>query len=211
VESLVGSFPDRKPTVDFTNELRLKSQIIPIAVETVQARYPTKISPPKIKVAWNHRWEFDKGPDDLMEVIKGTNDDFEFHLFGERFRRQPEAFKWIVNQSQVVVHHDEERASYLKNLARCHVVLSTSKHEFQGLAVLDGIQQGLIPIVPDALSYVEMYPKQYRYPTFPSLVANLNHIKNNWTQLYSEFRPIQTELLSRFSASTIRDHWDNIL
>lgn len=45
-----------------------------------------------------------------------------------------------------------------------HLVLSTARHEFQGLSMLEAAYAGLTPIVPDALSYPEYFPRDCRYP-----------------------------------------------
>ncbi|MFT7132051.1 MAG: hypothetical protein ACI81O_000759 [Cyclobacteriaceae bacterium] len=44
-------------------------------------------------------------------------------------------------------------ADYLALLGRSHVVLSTAIHEFPGVAVLEAVAVGCLPVVPDALAY----------------------------------------------------------
>ena len=43
----------------------------------------------------------------------------------------------------------------------------TALHEFQGLAVLEAVALGCVPVVPDRLAYPEIYPAQYRYASSP--------------------------------------------
>lgn len=45
-----------------------------------------------------------------------------------------------------------------------HLVISTARHEFQGLSMLEAACAGLTPLVPDALSYPEYFPAACRYP-----------------------------------------------
>jgi glycosyltransferase involved in cell wall biosynthesis len=57
----------------------------------------------------------------------------------------------------------ESRDAYVALLASCDVALSTARHEFQGLAVLESAACGAVPLVPDSLVYREIWPAEYRY------------------------------------------------
>ena len=57
----------------------------------------------------------------------------------------------------------ESREEYLALLEEGDVVLSTALHDFQGLSIMEAVQRGCMPLVPDALAYKEQYPKFYRY------------------------------------------------
>ena len=52
---------------------------------------------------------------------------------------------------------------YRQILRSCDIVLSTALHDFQGLAVLEGVASGCVPVVPDRLAYPELLPRRYRY------------------------------------------------
>lgn len=43
------------------------------------------------------------------------------------------------------------------------IVVSTTWHEFQGLAIMEAAQRGAWPLVPDRLCFPELYPDAYRY------------------------------------------------
>ena len=42
--------------------------------------------------------------------------------------------------------------------------MSTALHDFQGLGVLEGMQRGCLPVVPDRVAYPEYVPPILRYP-----------------------------------------------
>ena len=44
------------------------------------------------------------------------------------------------------------------------MILSTALHEFQGLAVLEAVAAGCVPIVPAREAYPELFAAQYSYP-----------------------------------------------
>jgi len=57
-----------------------------------------------------------------------------------------------------------ERAQYTHYLARAGIVVSTAKHEFQGLAMQEAVSARALPLAPDALCYPEQYPEHCLYP-----------------------------------------------
>jgi len=124
-------------------------------------------------IVWNHRWEFDKAPERMLGALLRLHHaglDFRIHVIGQQFREQPPVFaemypllkehvgEWGMVQSE---------ADYQKVLQQSHVVLTTALHEFQGLAVLEAIASGCVPLVPERLAYPEFIPDGYRYPSFP--------------------------------------------
>lgn len=60
---------------------------------------------------------------------------------------------------------------YFDLLARSTIVFSAALQENFGYGVLEGVSLGCSPVVPDSLSYVEMYPRCFRYNSFSEAVA----------------------------------------
>jgi hypothetical protein len=48
-------------------------------------------------------------------------------------------------------------------LSQCSIVLSTAIHEFQGISVLEAVSRGCVPLLPNRLSYTEIFNDQYFY------------------------------------------------
>jgi hypothetical protein len=57
----------------------------------------------------------------------------------------------------------ESPDEYRQHLTTVDIVLSTATQEFQGLAVMEAVQQGCIPLLPDRLCYPEFFAPEYRY------------------------------------------------
>ncbi|MFT7560073.1 MAG: glycosyltransferase involved in cell wall biosynthesis [Flavobacteriales bacterium] len=122
------------------------------------------------EILWNHRWEYDKGPDRLLAYIKALPSDLPllFHIVGQSFARIPPEFDqiknllvqrgWLGEWSYVSLDSD-----YCRLLSRADAVLSTAVHDFQGLSVLEAVAAGCVPIVPDRLAYIEYIDASYRY------------------------------------------------
>lgn len=125
-----------------------------------------------IKLIWNHRWEYDKGPDRLWYFLKELElrgIAFEINIVGEKFRHVPSEFTLIKehfsNQLNYFGYIDDVN-DYWSLLSGCDVVLSTAIHEFQGVAVMEAVAAGCLPLVPDRLSYKELINDQYRYISY---------------------------------------------
>ena len=61
---------------------------------------------------------------------------------------------------------------YKEVLRSSNFVLSTSLHDFQGLAILDAVAEGCIPVVPSRLAYTEIFQEQYLYDSDLPLPKN---------------------------------------
>jgi glycosyltransferase involved in cell wall biosynthesis len=115
------------------------------------------------RVAWPHRWEHDKGPEELLEVARLWTEPLSLRwtILGQRFGRVPEALRRF--QSELAPHLDHmgfepDRAAYLARLSRCDWVLSTARHEYFGMAVVEAVFAGCLPWLPRRLSYTEIVP-----------------------------------------------------
>jgi len=120
-------------------------------------------------IVWNHRWEHDKGPDLFFEALyllqeKGIA--FRLVVLGQSFINVPECFKEAHTRLiKEIIHFDyaESKERYGQLLSLGDVVVSTARHEFFGVAVLEAIRSGCYPLLPNALSYPELYDKEFLY------------------------------------------------
>lgn len=74
----------------------------------------------------------------------------------------PRYFSWRVRGNPLYWSQVERAALE----APCDL-LSTAAHEFQGLAVLEAVASGCLPVVPDRLAYPEIFPARFRYRSLP--------------------------------------------
>jgi glycosyltransferase involved in cell wall biosynthesis len=170
--ALLSKFPDFVPS-GLSDRLRAKAQVLPVPIDDALFSVDSKPGNRIAKVGhviWNHRWEYDKGPDLLLQIVEALPEsaDIQFSVVGQSFRHQPEAFAalklvleqrgWLSNWGYI-----ESKSDYLSVLRQGQVVLSTALHEYQGLAVLEACASGCIPVVPDRLAYKEYVPDTCRY------------------------------------------------
>lgn len=121
-------------------------------------------------IVWNHRWEHDKDPETFFQTLFALQDaekyPFQLIVLGQHFHNQPEIFA----QAKTVLHNRilhfgyvKSRQDYARLLMMGDYVVSTARHEFFGISVLEGVRAGCHPVVPDRLAYKEIFPQEYRY------------------------------------------------
>ena len=177
-----------------------------------------RLPPPLI--IWNHRWEFDKNPDqffDAIDTAMETGADFRLALLGETSQTVPKAFigardrygKRIVQYGYVT-----SRKQYLDWLAQGSIVISTALQENFGIAVVEAIRYGCIPLLPARLSYPEIIPAEYHdrvlYRDQADLVAKLLRRLSNPTG-YQELRRDLSRAMSKFAWPKLIDRYDQFL
>jgi glycosyltransferase involved in cell wall biosynthesis len=118
-------------------------------------------------IIWNHRWEFDKGPDQFFSVLEQLKRDgylFRLAVLGENFQVQPKPFLWARDHfHDQIVHYGyvPSREAYLSWLQQGDIVVSTSIQENFGIAVVEAVLCGCRPLLPARLAYPELIPREF--------------------------------------------------
>ena len=134
---------------------------------------PIPPGPPVI--LWPHRWEADKDPtafgNALMKAAEAGHE-FGLILAGE----DPSGFSGSAAEARqritqafgarVLAVGPFDPARYRMALARADIVVSCAKHEFFGVAIVEAIAAGCVPILPKALSYPDLIPRDWHEPVF---------------------------------------------
>ena len=226
VTQLMKKLPDQVPP-NLSNIIQAKSRVLPVPLEPSQLA-PTNatVMKDRLKLVWNHRWEYDKGPDTLAAVcreIDNRNLPVDVWILGQGFRQLPSSLQQLQQEPPHCLQHMgklEQASDYQACLQQAHVVLSTALHEFQGLAVLEATQLGCIPLVPDRLAYPEWVPTACRYADTQSTEEEAQAICNRlqtWLDtglpdlpdvspyLWNQLLPKYEKLLSEISGKSVQD------
>jgi glycosyltransferase involved in cell wall biosynthesis len=171
VGGLLKKLPDHVP-LGLVDRLKNNSQVLPVplADDCYHQRSLSQVS--HLSVLWNHRWEYDKAPERLFGAMKKVLEAgvaIDCHIVGQQFRQIPEVFTpmkaYLEQHPLSSIKHwgflDEE--NYQQLLTGVDVVVSTALHDFQGLAILEAVAAGCIPVVPDRLCYAQWFDAGYRY------------------------------------------------
>jgi glycosyltransferase involved in cell wall biosynthesis len=163
---LLGRAPDHAH-VDAVDPAVGRISVLPVGVELsrlLDARREVRNGPPRI--VWNQRWEYDKDPERFFEAVLAAGDDavdFELVLAGENVRVDPREFDHAraVLGDRVVHVGYLPRTEYCDMLLGADVVVSTARQEFFGIAMVEAMAAGAVPLLPRRLSYPEIVPERY--------------------------------------------------
>ena len=128
-----------------------------------------------------------------MEYIESDLSDYKnmekenIILFPHRIapEKQPEVFDYLAEQMPEYkwIKCQEENLSkedYHKLLGKAKLVFSANLQETLGISVYEGLVVGSIPMIPDRLSYSEMWSDMFKYPSewTTSLESTKKNIEN---------------------------------
>lgn len=116
-------------------------------------------------ILWPHRWERDKDPEAFLGALRKVREaglDFGLVLAGQdppsgsaiaETERQAVEEEFADN---IVASGDFDRADYVHYLTECDLVVSCARHEFFGIAIVEAVAAGCVPLLPNGLSYPEL-------------------------------------------------------
>ncbi len=119
------------------------------------------------RILWNHRWDHDKQPTVFLKTLIRCMDagyDFEVILLGETPSIPSKKYNNLIDQlSERIIQNGyvQSRDDYFSLLTSGDIVISTAIQENFGLSIVEAIQCGCFPLLPNRLSYPELIPKEY--------------------------------------------------
>ncbi len=116
-------------------------------------------------ILWNHRWEYDKNFGAFFRAVsrlaeKGVA--FRLAILGENPQAKPQTFlraRTALADRLVAFGYAKDRETYRRWLTESDIVVSTAIQENFGIAVLEAMSEGCIPLLPRRLAYPEIVPE----------------------------------------------------
>ncbi|XP_018572290.1 glycosyltransferase-like domain-containing protein 1 [Anoplophora glabripennis] len=174
-------FPDNKP-MGIRERIEGKSEVLYFPVKfplDIQMNLTSELEESILHIVWPHRWEFDKGPDDFFNVmlkLKQSKCKFKLSVLGQTYTDVSEIFNKTreeLNDNIVHFGYVESKRKYLEVLNSSHIVVSTAKHEFFGVSIMEATYCGCLPLLPRDLVYPEIYPTECLYKDLEELYCML--------------------------------------
>ena len=115
-----------------------------------------------LRVLFAHRWEHDKDPTAFLQAARDARRlgaEFELILLGETYDAQPDGVEELLAELTPSIAHRgflPSRAAYAEALGGCDLAVSTARHEFFGIGIVEALAAGVTPLVPRRLSYPEV-------------------------------------------------------
>ena len=170
-------------------------------------------------ILWNQRWEYDKDPETFFRALYALVEEgieFRVALAGSNVRQMPEEFEAARERlGSRVVHYGRAGAqAYARLLWRSDVVTSTALHEFFGVAVVEAVHCGCVPVLPRRLAYPEVIPEAYHnrclYDDFDGLLARLRWALADPAAARQAVTGLPAAM-ERFDWSTLAPRYDEVL
>ncbi len=159
IPAMLDRMPDYRP-MGVADRIRAASRIHSQGADPMPARGARRRGP--LRVLWAARWEFDKDPETFfaaLETARSAGVEFRLSVLGERFRRVPEIFARARESFADHIDHWgylQRREDYVAALLEADVAVSTARHEFFGVGMVEAIAAGCYPLVPRRLAYPEI-------------------------------------------------------
>ena len=147
--------------------IEARSSVLPIGVELAWLdEYRREQLARNPVVLWNHRWEFDKAPELFARSVRRLLDE------GEDFRiavagaagENPSAELMALNElpAERLRHFGylESREAYGRLLCESDIVVSTTRHEFFGVGMVEAMYAGCVPLAPRRFNYPALVPAE---------------------------------------------------
>jgi glycosyltransferase involved in cell wall biosynthesis len=165
---LLAAMPDC-PLPGLLAALKSRTRVLPVGCELQELRRTPRLpaggdEPPLI--LWNHRWEFDKAPELFARTLHRLHDrgvPFRLIVAGEPGDNPSPSIATLPEEfPDETVHFGfaPSKEEYGRLLWRSDIVISTTRHEFFGVGMVEAMAAGCVPCVPNRYNYPALVPRE---------------------------------------------------
>ena len=171
-------------------------------------------------ILWNHRWEYDKNPKTffrLLNKLKNNNINFKIVILGENFSETPYDFKKNISVlNDRILHHGfaESFRDYASWVWKSNIIPVTNIQDFFGGSIVEAVYCQCIPVLPNRLTYPEIFSKENLYKDEIELYENtinaIDYIKSgnknyhksdilrfDWSNMYTIYDTEMEKVLNK--------------
>jgi glycosyltransferase involved in cell wall biosynthesis len=162
----LASQPNNWLVPEAIEAIAAKSTVLPVGVDLAwldrfEAPHAADASP---LVLWNHRWEFDKSPELFARTVRRLIEEglpFRLAIAGEPgLNPAPELVALGDLPPERLRHfgYADDKAAYARLLWESDIVVSTTRHEFFGVGMVEALYCGCVPLAPAGFNYPALVP-----------------------------------------------------
>jgi len=132
-----------------------------------------------VQLLWNHRWEYDKAPEQFFAVVEGLaarGVPFTLAVLGEQFSAAPGVFeearaRW---SDRLVAWGAVDREAYVRHLLTSDVLVHAPLQEYFGYSVVEALHAGCFPVLGAGQVYDEYAGEFAKWRTPEEAVATIS-------------------------------------
>ncbi len=166
-------------------------------------------------ILWNHRWEYDKNPEEFFEALiklKEKAINFKLIVIGQSYAKVPVIFETAKKQLEDRIIHfgyADSFEAYATLLHKADILPVTNIQDFFGGSIVEAIYCGVYPLLPNRLTYPELLPETVHLEHIykEALIDKLENTLQNWDGNYDS--TILTKHMSQFDWRKIVDRYDS--
>ncbi|MCI5081422.1 MAG: DUF3524 domain-containing protein [Saprospiraceae bacterium] len=161
--AFLRQFPDHQE-LHLIENIRQKSEVLPLGLSLKDLIQQPPSENNIVRIVWNHRWEYDKNPDDFFELLFELQSEglpFQVIVLGQAYGKKPAIFAKAKEKLKDRILHfgyANTRSAYAKWLASADVLPVTSNQDFFGISVVEALAAGCFPLLPNRLAYPQHIP-----------------------------------------------------
>jgi glycosyltransferase involved in cell wall biosynthesis len=199
LKPFLKNFPDNNET-DTIEEIKNKSDVLDLGLDFSNFKSTSSQKTDTPTILWNHRWEYDKNPElffDVMKKIKDKEIDFNLIIIGESFGNSPKIFEQAkIEFEKHIIKWGYQKSinDYVNCLFMSDIIPVTSNHDFFGISVMEAVFCNVWPILPDRLSYKELFKNKGHTE---NIYTNDNQLMKKIEAAIKNIHPIRNQSLKK--------------
>lgn len=165
-------------------------------------------------ILWNARLEADKDPETFVEILQATRPNkFRLIVLGSDPTKEQSWYQRLQAEFGDELWHIgwcNDRTDYATWLHRADIVLSTAKHETFGISIVESVYCGALPLLPQRLSYPELFCTTTFAPHFYQSTSHAVHQLSQLLQLFATNPTQWAAAVSRCQQAVARFRWQEM-
>ncbi len=217
LKKYLGQFPDYRLS-ETIPEMQHRSEVLPLGL-SLERFEPFRLTPdnPAPVILWNHRWEYDKNPDTFFNtlfLLDREGVDFKLIVIGEKFNHSPDIFSSVSSVLKDKITHLGYTSSfkeYAEFLWKADVLPITSHQDFFGVSIMEAIYCDCLPILPNRLTYPELFKNKWTSAWFYDNDESFYHLLKNAIESKTKLIPnLGEKLYKKYDWKIVVDDYDNL-